>query len=300
MTTPHTHRRSWPGRTAVALLATGLTLTACGSSATTSTTRPASNTATNALTVIATDHGYSISGGLRPGTATITFTNQGSVSHSMNTVRLKPGVTMAQVLAALSKGGDPDTAAAGLLATPPGPASDYGTPGMAGPGQSITATMVGLPAGNYVVADFLVGPGGLPYFAQGLIDQFQVEGSPVTGTPAVRGTIGLGDTATAFPTSFDGTGIYRVTNTGTHENSIAFVRLDAGTSLLNYVRYVSQRLNRQPIDGGGGTVAGTITDLRPGQSVYLSFRLPPGAYGYVEPPHGQPSGPLPSGTFSVS
>jgi plastocyanin len=279
---------------AAIVTAASVALTACGSSSGTP-----HGVAANAITVRATDHGYAVSGSLRPGTATITFTNNGSVTHSMNAVRIKPGVTQAQVLSAISKGGNPDTEITGLADPPPGPATDYGTPGMAGPGQSLTITVLGLPAGTYVVADFLAAADSQPYVTKGLIGEFEVNGAPNRATPTARGTIRLEDSSIAFPNNFDGTGTWQITNGGTHENSLAIAQLDPSTLLASYFRYVSQRLNHQPIDGGGGTLAGTTTDLRPAQSAFITFHLHPGNYGYLEPPHGPTNGPPPNGTFVI-
>jgi len=100
------------GRLFAALLLAALALfalaaAACGDDNDKNTTTPAATsqatstgsakTADNAITIEAFEMGFKVSGDLRPGTATITLKNTGSVAHMMATLRVKDGVTLDQV-----------------------------------------------------------------------------------------------------------------------------------------------------------------------------------------------------------
>jgi plastocyanin len=251
------------------------TTTGKGATASGSNTGSAS---TNAITIEGFEMGYKVSGKLRPGTATITFKNTGGTTHMMAATRLKDGVTLDQVKAALKRSED---AAAPLMADGPD-ASTYGTPALVSAGESSTVTAVNLKPGNYAILCFVPGPDGMPHAAMGMISMFTVEGDPVTTAPKSDGDIDISDTAIKLPDGFTGKGTYKVTDSGQKPHTISFAKLDAGKSLQDYFAYVGGKFAaNQPPDGGGGTLVGGIDSLLPGQTAYVTLDLKPGHYGYV-------------------
>lgn len=99
----------WPMVIAGSALA--MVLVACGSSdskadqpATTASTASAASAApiANAVTIKTPGMKFEVSGKLRPGVGAITFANPDSVSHMLAMARLKDGVTLEQVKAALT------------------------------------------------------------------------------------------------------------------------------------------------------------------------------------------------------
>jgi uncharacterized cupredoxin-like copper-binding protein len=232
----------------------------------------------NAITIEGVDMGYKVSGKLRPGTATITFKNTGDTTHMMATTRLKDGVTLDQVIAALQESED---AATPLMADGPD-ASTYGTPALLSAGQSATTIAVDLKAGNYAILCFVPGPDGMPHAAMGMVGMFTVEGDPVTTTPKADANIDISDTAITLPDGFTGKGTFKVTNSGAKPHTISFAKLEQGTTLQDYFNYVGQKFGaNQPPDGGNGTLVGGIDSLLPGQTAYVVLDLEPGHYGYV-------------------
>lgn len=102
----------------------------------------------SAATLIATDHGFRVSGPL-PAAGTMTFANESSRPHRVNLIPIKPATKRAQVLAFIRKTGD------GAKAPPPpfaleGP--QLGTADLS-PHQRIQLAYR-LPAGTYAAVDF--------------------------------------------------------------------------------------------------------------------------------------------------
>ena len=251
----------------------------------------------NAVTVTAPGMAYQVSGPLRPGVATITFTNTDATAHMMAVARLKPDVTLDQVVQALRVSED---AAGALLAD--GPETAYGTPAPVGAGQSTTVTALDLPAGDYVLICFFTDADGTPHYQMGMINLLTVDGEPATEKPNSDGTITIDDAGTTLPDGFTGHGTYLVTNTGAASHSISFARLDSGTTLDAYFHHVGVAMNGAGvIDGGGGILAGGVDDLAPGASAYLTLDLAPGHYGFVSTADANgPELPAQSGELDIA
>ncbi len=283
---------------ALALLA--MTAAACGDDNDKDATTPGATSqatsgasADNAITIEAFEMGYKVSGDLRPGTATITLKNTGSVAHMMATMRVKDGVTLDQVKQAMQEGED----ALSPLSADSDEQAVYGTPALVGAGQSSTTTALNLKAGNYVILCFVQDENGMPHAAMGMVNMFTVKGDPVTTTPKSDGDITITDDAITLPDGFTGKGTYKVTDTGTKPHTLSFAKLEDGKSLQDYVGYVGgQFAAGKPIDGGGGVLMGGIDSLNPGQTAYVTVDLAKGHYGYVSTEEGDQLG----GEFDVS
>ena len=250
-------------------------------------------TSANAITVEAYEMGFKPSGALRPGTATITLKNTGSVAHMMATMRVKDGVTLDQVKQAMQEGED---AMAPLAADSDNEAS-YGTPALVGAGQSSTTTALNLKAGNYVILCFVQSNDGTPHAAQGMVDMFHVEGDTVSTTPKSDADITISDDAIKLPDGYTGKGTFKVTNTGAKQHTLSFAKLENGTSLDQYVQYVGEQFGSgKAIDGGGGVLMGGVDNLLPGQTTYITLDLGAGHYGYASTDNDDQMG----GEFDVS
>lgn len=175
--------------------------------------------ASSALTVEALDHSYQVTGTPHAGLVDITFDNKGEYAHEMAVSRLKPGVTLDRIKAALS---DPDGQQA-AMALIDDPEAEYPMPAIVGPGMSVEVAST-LPAGHYVLTCFLPGPDGMPHIAMGMIDEFTVDESPSTATPpSILAPVLLTDTGIELPANFPSGGTFAVKNTGTapHDFSVA-------------------------------------------------------------------------------
>lgn len=60
------------------------------------------------IEVQGTDYAFTVPDTVAPGRSTLTFTNRGRVRHEMVLARLKPGVTLAEVMRAQQEGKSPD------------------------------------------------------------------------------------------------------------------------------------------------------------------------------------------------
>lgn len=273
------------------------TSTAASSSVPTSDVDPAT---ANAVVVTTPGMSYAVSGSLRPGVATITLRNTDTVAHAMAIGRLKPGVGLDDVRAAMAAEGSDDSMAP-LLADPPD-AAVYGTPALVGAGEETTVTATDLPAGNYVLLCFLTDASGTPHVQMGMLGLLEVSGDPFTQRPESAGTVTLNDDGIELPAGFSGRGTYLVTNAGTAPHSLSIARLDAGVTLDAYFQHVAAAMGGGgAVDGGGGQLVGGIDDLLPGQSAYLTLDLRAGHYGYVSAVDAQgPEMPALHGEFDVS
>lgn len=233
----------------------------------------------NAVRVVTTGMNYHVRGALHPGTAAITWVNRDDESHMMAMARLRRGVTLGQLKAALATSEDAATA---LLADPADTA--WGGPAMLGPGWSTTVTMTGLKKGRYALICFLTDAMGRPHWQMGMVDMLRVRGTARSARPASVGTIRLSDSAIRVPRHFTGRGTYRVVNTGSAPHALSFARLRHGTSLAAYFGHVGMAMGSGgSIDGGGGRLVGGIDVLAPHRTGWVTLRLPRGRYGYLSP-----------------
>jgi plastocyanin len=219
---------------------------------------------------------FEISGTPRPGLVSVTFANKGKYTHEMSISKMKPGVTLTQLKAALAKGG-PEQAAALLV----DPDKAYPMPSMLGPGRAETVT-TRLSAGHYVVVCFLPGPDGMPHAAMGMIGEVTVDGTDAgAAPPATKGTVALTDSGINVPAGFGAGGTFEIKNAGSKVHDFSVVRL-RGTTLPAMFQCVGGALGKGTVvDTCPGTVVAGIQDLAPGQSAYLSVTLPAASYSYL-------------------
>lgn len=288
-------------RTTMALavaVAAAVTLAACGSSggsgksssagksaagAAAHKAAPATSAAAapNVLTVTAYDDPkmhFAVSGAPQGGLVSVNFKNAGDDAHEMSLARLKPGVTLAQLNAALHKP-DAEKAANSVIENPD---ADITGPQIVGPGLSETAT-VHLDAGHYVIVCFLPGKDGMPHAVMGMTGEVTVGSGPSTATaPKTDATVTLTDSKIDLPANFKSGGTFAVSNTGTKPHDFGVARLK-GASLMTFFQCVGGSFGKgTPIDKCPGTLVGGITAIPAGQTAYLKIGpLPAGSYGYL-------------------
>jgi len=87
--------------------------------------RPTENREMN---VVATDYAFTVADTVAPGRATVTFTNRGAVRHELSLARLKPGVTLRDVMQAQQQGKKPEDflIGSGILIARPGETDPIG------------------------------------------------------------------------------------------------------------------------------------------------------------------------------
>jgi len=119
------------------------------------------------VTVIGRDYAFEAPEVLPPGPTAIEFENRGEVDHEMVLVRLKAGMTMDDVMAAIRSGKDRDALMEG------GPAVLIASPHRTSPSRLLVDLVAGR---TYVlVCNFKDKPDAKPHVALGMRTSFRVE-----------------------------------------------------------------------------------------------------------------------------
>jgi uncharacterized cupredoxin-like copper-binding protein len=261
--------------TITAVLAAALmALAACGSSGGSSAKSDSSTTAAAesrpAVTIEAADFSFKAPSTMPAGYVDVTVKNTGKEPHQVQFVKLAPGVTQQQFVAAASK-----TDIAALDGS-----VFVGGPNGADPGASQTTT-IKLEPGTYGLACFIPGSDGQPHAAHGMTGTVEVEqtSKSVNTEPKAKGTVTLGDFVFEPPAGFDGHGTYAVKNSGNEVHELAIFKFADGKTLDDVKAYVLAPPGQAPPAGPppfteeGGTVG-----LSPQQTAWMTLDLQPGKY----------------------
>lgn len=289
-TTQTAPTRKLPRRTVLTLLATGAgtaLLAACGGGSTTATMVATATTrvtpaptagassasastasgSTPALMIDAVDYAFRTNGSVAAGMTMVQMRNLGQEDHQTQFLRLNDGVTLPQVQVAFQT--DPTTVT--RLATL------VGGPGTA-PAGAVSAAMMDLQAGQYVLACFIPGRDHIAHAAKGMVLPLQVapRAGAETPAPATHGTAVMKDfsfalSASAFPA---GRRMIAVTNEGAQPHEFAVLRLAPGKDAADVTQYFAATpTGPPPFAAAGGTTA-----LSPGQRGIAVLDLTPGSY----------------------
>ena len=224
--------------------------------------------APRAVTVVATDYHLDIPATLSAGPTTFTVVNHGREAHHLQLERLEQGHTLADLLAALKRGGPP-----------PAWAVDAGGPNAADPGGRSLSTTVDLLPGTYAALCMIPGTDGVPHAMKGMVKQFTVSGSSArpAALAATRDTITLTDYAFEIPRDL-GAGTHAVTvrNTGTQSHELVIARPAPGRSAADVAQWAAHMQGPPPAHFLGG-----VTAIAPGQTNVLSLALTPGKYALL-------------------
>lgn len=243
------------------------------------------------VTVHAKEYAFIAPSSIASGTTTFRLVNDGKEPHQVSILKLAPGKTPAEFLAA-AKANQPTPWAVGA-----------GGPNAAEPGQTIEATVT-LEPGNYILVCWIPSPGPpVPHVAKGMIQQLTVTaaGAPTTtmatayapdAAPDVR--LELADYAFKFSKPLTaGTHTIQVVNTGPQEHEAVFVKLVPGKTMGDVdAWFVGGMQGPAPMMAAPGMAAlakgrtGTFTTtLTPGRYVVVCF-VPDAKDGKPHEMHG--------------
>jgi hypothetical protein len=199
------------------------------------------------------------------GPTTISLHNGGAAAHQLQLLRLHPGVTADEALAAANS---PNPSALLTLVTP------AGGPNAVAPGAAQAVT-VDLVPGTYVEVCFITDADGVPHLAKGMISVLDVTGpARPFPTPDTVGRVTLHDFRFDLPNPLHREGTLEVTNDGPQPHEMTIVALGTHT-VAEAISYLSATTHSGPPPF---TPAGGIGALAPGQTGFVDLHLPAGRY----------------------
>jgi len=227
--------------------------------------------AENLLRVTAADFAFQAPDQIQAGVTTIRLVNNGPSVHHIQLVRLDQGKTMAEYLDAMKKPGPP-----------PMWATFVGGPNATMPGDSSTA-IVSLDPASYAMICLIPGAGGVPHFAMGMAHALTVTGPAVAGgEPAATDTLRLIEYGFQLPSSLPaGHHTIRVENAGQQPHEAVLVRLSAGTTAADWLKWAGELIAPPPNTQVGpppSPVVGGSTVIMPGAHDFFVADLTPGDY----------------------
>jgi hypothetical protein len=247
--------------------------TTAAGSATTGTTTAGTGPV---LAIDASEYAFKTLGSIPAGITTVQLRNVGKEKHEAQFIKLNPGVTIDQVIAALQQQGPPPD----LFSFEGGPAEVI---------ASKTAEVIlDLSQGQYVLLCFISAPDGQPHVAKGMLLQLTVNAATGTaGTlPAGKGTIALG-----APNGFDlpatmpaGKSTYRLTNQDTANPRAFLYGMIPADKTIDDVNKALQDTEAPEPDWF--TPLGGMDGLKPGGSGGVTLDLTSGKYAAVDVPFG--------------
>ena len=236
------------------------------------------------VTVTASDFAFQLPDTVDAGLTTFRLVNDGPDLHHIQLMRLDPGHTMEELMAAMKTPGPP-----------PAWVHDVGGPNAPTPGDTTEAAL-DLTAGHYVLLCMIPGPDGVPHIMKGMAHGLVVRPAVVqvaASAPATDVDITLDDyTFTLSRPLTAGRHVLRVTNQASQSHEVLIVKLAPGKTAQDVVNWVEQRDGPPPGEALGGTTAlakGVVnyvmTDLTPGEYALLCF-IPDAADGRPHVMHG--------------
>jgi hypothetical protein len=242
-----------------------VTGTTAAGSATTGTTTAGTG---QVLAIDATEYAFKTLGSIPGGVTTVQLRNLGKEKHEAQFVKLNPGVTLDQVIAALQQEGPPPD----IFTFEGGPAEVI-------PNKT-AEVMLNLQQGNYVLLCFVSSPDGQPHAAKGMVLPITVNAPSGTASalPAGKGTIALG-TANGFDlpaTLPSGKNIYQITNKSTNPRAFFYGTIPADKTIDDVNASLNDPNANEPdwftplggMDGLKANGTGAVTlDLAPGKYV---------------------------------
>ncbi len=218
------------------------------------------------ITIRSTDYAFAAPTEVSAGLVTILHENAGHETHHVQLLQLKEGVTVDQVMAALSQSED---AIFALLKGFPG------GPGPTAPGNQQRVTVKLVP-GHYLLVCFLPDAQGVPHIAHGMIAPFTVTGEVPANQlePVADSTVKLMDFSFALPQALEaGEQTWKIDNAGTQPHEITLVKLNEGKTMADLMTFMDSPQGAPPYVDAGGFQA-----IAPGQSGWVHLNLTPGNY----------------------
>ena len=198
----------------------------------------------------------------------VKLVNAGSQPHQASFGRIKPGVTVEQVLAAAKRGSSAEPYIESLL--------DFaGGPNVISPhGQQ--ETILNLRPGHYVALCFVRGPDGRPHYQMGMITPFTVTAAPgqaSAGEPKADAVVKLVNFGYVMPASFKKGDLVKVVNQSNEAHEMAIVQLAPGKTVQDILAWANKPTATVPFLFVGGMAA-----IAPGSADWLRLSLNPGRY----------------------
>ncbi|MEX2100589.1 MAG: hypothetical protein WEB19_04165, partial [Acidimicrobiia bacterium] len=230
--------------------------------------------------VNAGEYVYSLKGSPKSGNVQIDFNNGGVEYHMMSMVKLKPGVTNAQLKkAALSS----SNAAFKKIADGDGTVAPE--PGILGPNTKMSM-IAQLKAGHYGIVCFIpAASDGKPHVAHGMFKVFDVSSAKSNLTPPTDGVVDitLTDTAVTLPsTGIPAKGYAKIVNNGTTARDFNLAILNGTTTVAQADAYFTQLFESGPPAGvPPAVIDGGIIAIPKGGTAYLALDFAKGRYAYA-------------------
>ena len=233
------------------------------------------------LTVMAMDYSLTAPQQIPAGRTRIEIMNHGTEPHQAALVRLKPGRTRDEYLAALAQG---------ALAQSLEPASEVGTfvagPNGAQPGRTSQVT-ADLAPGHYIVMCLIPSPDGTPHILKGMITELDVTGPEQEPTQQTKRApvVHLREFHFGVPKRFmkaASTGApVDVINDGKQAHEMDVAQLPDGVDVADIVAWFDHPLfTPEPYPPPQVDIAGT-TMIAPGGKARIRLHLPAGRYALV-------------------
>ncbi len=266
------HRRTVLNRLTPALLATAASVV----SATLLDAQPAGKAVAaahfsplagaNVISAIATDYAFEMPSSVPAGLTTIRFSNHGKELHHLSLVKVEKGKKPEDVLAYFKAGGPP-----------PQWMKPVGGPNAPAPGDE-TVFSSNLEAGDYVAFCMIPSPGGPPHIMKGMLKALTVTASARKAvTPVADVTLTLSDYDFVFSKPLaPGTHVIAVRNTGKQMHEFFMAQLMPGKSPMDMAKFAENPSGAPP-----GKPMGGITNIVPGNVVYLQVDIPQGEFALI-------------------
>lgn len=268
------------------LLAAAALLVGCDAEDEAGRSRALSDSPTE-VTLVATDYAFDSPDTLASGWTTFRLANRGGQPHMAQLVRLSPGTSVDEYLAAYAR-------AFRTAGTRPESGRRLGGPTVAAPGATTNATVY-LEPGQYVWMCLFNLPDGVPHVVgHGMAAPFVVQGADSTRArrePEPDVVIRMTDYR--FDVSgplLSGRQVIRVENVGVESHEVSMMKLAAGKTIEDLKAWISRPTGALPTESGG-IEGGGVTSLARGATAYFEIDLTPGEYVllcFVTAPDGRP------------
>lgn len=243
------------------------------------TTTPPSAVKPNVVKITTRNYSFEMPDRIPAGPTTFELTNVANELHHVQLVRLDSGKTLEQFLAGMKNPGPPPAWAV-FVGGPNAPKTNGGT----------STAVVNLKAGNYAVICLIPSPGSpAPHFTKGMVHPLTV--TPVqtvaNSMPTADITITTSDYAFALSKPITkGMHSIKLRNTiGPQMHEIVIVRLAAGKTAADMVKWVQSMTGPEP-----GEAIGGITALGKDEEATFFANFTPGDYAmycFIPGPDGK-------------
>lgn len=218
----------------------------------------------NVVNIVATDFAFDMPTTIPAGLTTMRFASRGRELHHLYLVKVASGKSAADVMAWMKTGGPPPS----WMQPVGGPNASAG----------ITEFTSRLDAGDYVAFCVIPSPDGTPHVMKGMIKELKVVPS-FDRTPAPTPTVTL--TLKDYDFVFDkpltaGRHVIAVKNSGPQPHEFFMAKLLPGKVPMDMAHFAEK-----PVGAPPGIPFGGITDILPGQTVFLTVDLPAGEYAFI-------------------